>query len=93
MGIKSLGKRHIEALVKHWLTTPSKVTNKPISAGTIKNRMSALRWWPSKINKSGVISKDNRALGIPDRQRLSDDNKAFKLTDHQLSELPVYEDS
>ncbi len=90
MGIKSLGKRHIEALVEHWLTTPSKATNKPVSAGTIKNRMSALRWWASKINKSGVIPKENRALGIPDRQRLSDNNKAFKLTNHQLSKLPVY---
>lgn len=90
MGVKSLGARHIKALVELWLTQPSKVTNKLISPGTIKNRMSALRWWAGKINKSGVIPKDNRALGIPNRQRVSDQNKAFKLASHQLEKLPTH---
>lgn len=88
MGAKSLGARHVIALVEYWLTKPSKSTNKLISPGTIKNRMAALRWWARKINKSGVIPKDNRALGIPNRQRLPSYNKAFKLTDHQISKLP-----
>jgi len=43
-----------------------------------------------KFNKSGVIPKDNRVLGIPNRQRLSGHNKEFKLTNHQLSKLPAY---
>ena len=34
---RSLKPKHIEALVKHW-------QEKDLSIGTIKNRMTALRW-------------------------------------------------
>ncbi len=90
MGVASLKTKHIASLNEHWLTKPSKVTGKLLSPGTIKNRMAALRWWARKINKSGVIPKDNRALGIPDRKRIPEHNRAFKLTKHQLSKLPAH---
>jgi len=90
MCVRSLKAKHVKALVDHWRTKPSSETNKPISAGTIKNRMAALRWWAGKIGKPGVIPKDNSALGIPNRQRISDHNRAFKVTSHQLEKLPIY---
>ncbi len=90
MQATSLRTKHIEALVKYWLSTPSKVTNKPISAGTIKNRMSALRWWAEKIGRPGVIPNNNSALNIPNRQRISEHNKAFTVTAHQLEKLPIH---
>ena len=90
MGIGSLKTKHVKALVNHWLTQPSEETNKPLSAGTIKNRMAALRWWASKIGKPGVIPRDNSTLGIPNRQRLNDQNKAFKITTRQLKKLPAH---
>lgn len=90
MRATSLRTKHIDALVKYWLSTPSKVTNKPITTGTIKNRMSALRWWAEKIGRSGVIPNNNSALNIPNRQRVSEHNKAFTVTTHQLEMLPVY---
>lgn len=84
MGAKSLGARHVKALVEYWLTKSSKTTNKLISPGAIKNRMATLRCWARKINKPGVIPKDNRTLGIPNRQGLPSHNKVFKLTDYQI---------
>lgn len=80
MGAKSLKATHVKELEDYWLTKPSKLTGKLISAGTIKNRMSALRWWTEQIDRKGVIPKDNRALNRPNRKRLSKHNKAFKLT-------------
>ena len=90
MGTHSLKTKHITALVKYWRTVPSKHTNNLISTGTIKNRMAALRWWADKIGKPGIIPKDNAALGIPNRQRLSDHNKAFTVTEYQLKNLPAH---
>ena len=90
MGVRSLKTKHVKALVANWLSKPSKQTNKPISAATIKNRMATLRWWAGKIGKPGVIPKGNKELGIPNRQRLSDYNKAFRLTEHQLKTMPNY---
>lgn len=90
MHARSLKTKHVEALVKYWLSKPSEVTHKPISAGTIKNRMAAFRWWARKIGKPGVIPKDNRTLGIPNRQRLSEHNKAFTVTQYQLEKLPIH---
>ena len=90
MGVQSLKAKHVKALVNHWRTKPSTETHKPISTGTIKNRMSALRWWAGKIGKPGVIPKDNSVLGIPNRQRISDHNTAFKVTSYQLEKLPPY---
>jgi len=90
MRATSLRTKHIESLVKHWLSTPSKVTHRPITAGTIKNRMSALRWWAERIGRSGVIPNNNSALNIPNRQRISEHNKAFTVTEYQLEKLPVH---
>ena len=52
--------KHITSLIEKW-------SNKNLSAGTIKNRMSALRWWAEKINKPSIIAKDNDHYCIDQR--------------------------
>lgn len=68
---RSLKPKHAEFLVDRWQA-------QGLDAGTIKNRMSALRWWAAKVNKASVIPRDNGALGIPDRQR-GGESRAQKL--------------
>ena len=80
MQARSLKPKHIEALVKHW-------QEKDLSIGTIKNRMAALRWWASKVNKLNVIAKSNEFYGIPDRRFVTNENKAKDITETQLSKV------
>ncbi len=44
----SLKPKHVEALVKLW-------QSQNLSPGTMKNRMSNLRWWARTVNKQNVI--------------------------------------
>jgi integrase len=79
MHARSLRTKHVEALVERW-------TNDGLSSGTIKNRMAHLRWWATKVGKSGVIVADNASLGIPDRRLIPTLNKAKEL-DERLDRI------
>ncbi len=74
----SLKQKHVQALVDHWL-------GQNLSPGTIKNRMSCLRWWAEKVNKRAVVAGTNDFYGIPDRQFVSDQSKAKDLAEEQLA--------
>jgi integrase len=76
----SLKQKHIKALVEHWL-------GQNLSPGTIKNRMSCLRWWAEKVNKRAVVAGSNDFYGIPDRQFVSDNSKAKGLSREQLDQV------
>ena len=52
MNAKSLRPKHIEALTQYWLQSKS-------AAGTMKNRMCAIRWWARKVNKQNVVARSN----------------------------------
>ena len=80
MKATSLKQKHIQALVDHWL-------GQNLSPGTIKNRMSCLRWWAEKVNKRAVVASSNDHYGIPDRQFVSDQSKAKDLTREQLTRV------
>lgn len=90
MGVSSLKRKHVWALVRHWQTEVSSKTGKSISNGTIKNRMAVLRWWARKVNKPNVVPSKNKELGIADRVRLPRHDKAFTLTETQKQDLPRY---
>lgn len=64
--------RHINALIKKW-------QSENLAIGTIKNRLSAIRWWAKKIGKADMV-KTNNEYGIPNRQYITNENKAL-LTD------------
>ena len=76
----SLKQKHVQALVDHWL-------GQNRSPGTIKNRMSCLRWWAEKVNRRNVVASSNDFYGIPDRQFVSDTSKAKDLAEEQLAQV------
>jgi hypothetical protein len=80
MQAKSLRPKHVEALVKHWLESGT-------AAGTMKNRMAALRWWAAKVNKKNVIARSNDHYGLPRRQYANGANRATVLDEDKLARI------
>ncbi|HEX8011919.1 MAG TPA: phage integrase N-terminal domain-containing protein [Casimicrobiaceae bacterium] len=80
MNAHSLKPKHVEKLVERWLA-------EELSPGTIKNRMSALRWWAEKIDKENIIARSNAAYGIPDRVYVTNISKAKELVMDQLQQI------
>ena len=80
MTLGSLKPKHVEALTQHWLTEGRAVA-------TIKNRMTALRWWAMKVNRQNVIARSNDHYGIPDRQFVTNTNKAKAMTAEALAKV------
>jgi site-specific recombinase XerC len=80
MHVHSLKPKHVDALVERWQA-------EGLSAGTIKNRMSELRWWAEKISKQNVIARSNDHYGIADRKYVTNVNKARELTEADLAKV------
>lgn len=83
MRASSLKGTHVDALLEIW-------NAEHLSVGTIKNRMSHLRYWAEKVGKAGVIPADNARLGIPQRQSagsVSGDNRAKDLYGNRLDRI------
>ena len=74
-GIRS---KHVEHLVERWHA-------EEISAGTFKNRMSALRWLAEKIDKQNIVARDNAAYGIAERRHVTNVSKAHELDADKLA--------
>jgi Integrase/Phage integrase, N-terminal len=72
--------KHVDGLTKRWLT-------EGLSAGTIKNRMSALRWWAAKVNRQNVIARSNEHYGIPDRKLVVEESKAKSVSESALEKV------
>ena len=77
---RSLKPKHVDALVAHW-------QDQGISVGTLKNRLSALRWWAKKINKPSIIARDNSVYGIGKRTYVTKASKAQELDETKLSKV------
>ena len=75
---RSLKPKHVNALVAHW-------QEQDIGVGTLKNRLSALRWWAKKVNKPSIIAGDNSAYGIGKRAYVAKVSKAQELDEKKLS--------
>ncbi len=80
MKARSLKPKHVDALVQHWM-------EQKLAIGTIKNRMSVLRWWAEKVAKQNVIARSNEHYGIPDRQFVSSTSKATGVTVQDLDKI------
>jgi site-specific recombinase XerC len=80
MHTESLKPKHVEALVTRWKA-------EGLSAGTIKNRMTGLRWWAEKIGKQNVVERDNDRYAITDRQYVTNQDKGRELTAGDLSQI------
>jgi hypothetical protein len=77
MHAQSLKPKHVEKLLERW-------TAEGLGSGTLKNRMTELRWWAEKIGKANVVAKSNDAYGIPDRRYVTNISKARQLTSGDL---------
>ena len=77
---RSLKPKHVDALIVHW-------KDQGISVGTLKNRLSALRWWAKKVNKPSIIARDNGVYGIGKREYVARESKAKVLDDKKLFEI------
>jgi site-specific recombinase XerC len=80
MRATSLKPKHVTALVARW-------RKQGISTGTLKNRLSVLRWWAGKVNKSEVVAKDNSTYGIGTRVLVSNQSKAQTLDEAKLAKI------
>jgi site-specific recombinase XerC len=72
MRASSLKGKHIEVLLQRWQA-------EGLFAGTLKNRLSHLRWWAERVGKAGILPADNDKLGIPERHFETRENKAKDL--------------
>lgn len=52
MNARSLEARHVKKLVKRWRA-------EGLCRGTVKNRMTVLRWWARKVGKEHVVAVSN----------------------------------
>jgi site-specific recombinase XerC len=76
----SLKPKHVDALLAHW-------QDQGISVGTLKNRLSALRWWAKKVNKPSIIARGNSLSGIGKREYVAKESKAQALDEKKLSDI------
>jgi len=76
---RNIKPKHIEALVGHW-------KDEGLTAGTIKNRMTHLRFWAEHVGKKSIMKKTNDDYGIESR-RLFKGNKAQQLDLEKLESI------
>lgn len=80
MSAQSLKPKHVEVLIKQW-------QDAHLAVATIKNRMTALRWWAAKVNRQNVIARTNEHYGISDRQFVSNVSKARAVSAEALADI------
>lgn len=79
---QSLKPKHIQALVAAWKAAG-------LSTGTLKNRMSWVRWWAQKVRKTSVLPRDNQEIGIERRSAWKGD-RAHATAGDKLAALPEW---
>lgn len=72
--------RHVNKLLELW-------RKQDLSTGTIKNRMSALRWWADVVGNPGAIQAANATYQIEKRVYVTNKNKSISLHDLDLSKI------
>ncbi len=78
--VDQLKPKHVWALVTHW----QKIGLEP---GTIKNRMSALRWVAGKTDNEKLVARDNDHYGIQKRVYVTNENKGVYFTQGQVGSI------
>lgn len=84
--VDSLKPKHVEYLVERWKSSG-------LSTGTIKNRMSHIRWWAEKVGKSSMLPKSNNSanksinLNIEKRSFVPAESKAKELDLAKLDKI------
>lgn len=76
----SLKPKHIAAICEQWKA-------EGLATGTVKNRMSEIRWWAEKIGKQNIVARNNADYGIAKRAYVTNVSKARELTTGDLSKI------
>ena len=72
-----LKRKHVDALVADW-------QRRGFAVGTVKNRMSALRWWAERVGRPGVVGT-NAAHGIGERRNVTNEDRSAVLDPEKLA--------
>lgn len=80
LSVSGFKPKHIEALIQRW-------QNEALSNGTIKNRLSHLRWLTGKIDKQNIMARTNDTYGIAQRSFVSQVSKGHELSLIQLRKV------
>jgi site-specific recombinase XerC len=79
MNTKAIKAKHAIKLIEKW-------TKEGLSSGTLKNRMSHIRWWAGKVNAIHKIPA-NEQLGIDRRSYITNESKAVELKVYHLEKV------
>ena len=83
----SLKPKHVTYLIERW-------QKEGLAAGTIKGRMSHIRWWAEKVGKSAMIPKSNTgsnanmSLNLEKRSHIPTVSKGKELDLDKLDKIP-----
>lgn len=58
-----------------------------LSPGTLKNRLSVVRWWARKVGRAAVLARANAPFGVPKRAYVATASKAQALPEDQLARV------
>ena len=72
-----LKRKHVDALVAEW-------QRRGLTTGTMKNRMSALRWWAEHVGRPGVVGT-NAAHGLGERRYVTNEDRSAVLDLEKLA--------
>ena len=72
--------RHVNALLARW-------REDGVRPGTMKNRLSVLRWWAEKIGNPSLLAASNDHYGVPRREYVARESKAQELPPDKLEKV------
>lgn len=76
---RSIKPKHVTALINHW-------QDSGLTKATMRNRMSWLRWWAMKVDKTSILDKRNVAYEL-NEDRTKRNNRAFELDANKLNTI------
>lgn len=78
--VHDLKPKHIHRLVESW-------QKEGISIGTIKNRMSALRWLAEKVGQTSLVKSGNEHYGIQNRVYVTNEDKSVAFDQPRIDAI------
>lgn len=78
--VRYLKRRHVQHMIAQWQNSGA------VGAGSLKNRLSHIRWLMRKLNKENVVP-NNDALGIPKRRYVTNEDKSRELIAGDLKRI------
>jgi len=78
--VQDLKPKHVHRLVESW-------QKQGVAVGTIKNRMSSLRWLGEKVGKPDFVKPTNEAYGIENRVYVTNEDKSVRFEQDKIDAI------